>query len=180
MRPVTRTLAALTLSCGLGACGVTASSTNPGFADISVPRNAGLKRDTSISIGPALLGFAARHADEDPETMALLNALDGVRVRVYAVGEESDPTRLSSSLETSAKSLRDDDWRVVVRVADEDSRVHVLVREGGGQLLGLALMSLDREELVLVNVMGRLAPEMLDTLTRTIDEDVMALRDAAP
>ncbi|MEL7045305.1 MAG: DUF4252 domain-containing protein [Pseudomonadota bacterium] len=170
----------LSLSCGLGACGVTASSTNPGFADISVPRDAGLKRDTSISIGPALLGFAARHADENPETMALLEALDGVRVRVYSVGEESDSAKLYSSLEKNARNLRSDKWRAVMRVSEEDSRVHVLVREAGGQLLGLALMSVDPEELVLVNVMGRIAPEMLDTLTRTIDEDVMALRESAP
>ncbi|MEO1078756.1 MAG: DUF4252 domain-containing protein [Pseudomonadota bacterium] len=180
MRRVTRALAVLSLSCGLGACGVTASSTNPGFADISVPRDAGLKRDTSISIGPALLGFAARHADEDPETMALLEALDGVRVRVYSVGEESDSAKLYSSLEKNARNLRSEKWRAVMRVSEEYSRVHVLVREESGQLLGLALMSVDQEELVLVNVMGRIAPEMLDTLTRTIDEDVMALRESAP
>ncbi len=180
MKRVPSALAAIAICCGLGACGMTVSSHNPGFADISVPRDAGLKRDTNISIGPALLGFVARHADEDPQTMALLEALEGVRVRVYSVGEKSDPARLRSSLEKSARSLREEDWRAVIRVMEDDSSVHVLVREDAGKLLGFTLMSVDEDELVLVNIMGRIAPEMIDELTRTIDEDVLALSDAAP
>ena len=42
----------------------------------------------SISIGPSLLRFAARHMEDDPETRALLRDLSGVRVRIYEVDGE--------------------------------------------------------------------------------------------
>jgi hypothetical protein len=167
-------VAAIVFSAFLGGCGVTASSQNPGYADIEVPRGAGLTRDTSISIGPMLLGLASRHANEGPETRALLEAIDGVRVRVYRVEENSRRSWLENSLEDSADRLRDQDWQPVMRVKEADSRVHMLVREDRGQLLGLALISLDDEELVVVNIMGRIEPDMLEDLADTLESTMVA------
>ncbi|WP_188109688.1 hypothetical protein [Pseudohalioglobus sediminis] len=43
----------------------------------------GLRRDTSISVGPALLSVAAQHEDDDPGAKVLLAALDGVSTSSY-------------------------------------------------------------------------------------------------
>ena len=135
---------------------------------------------SAISVGPAVLGFVARHADEDPRTMAMLGALDGVRVRVYRVGPGAERAELQQALGRSVRRLSDGDWQVVMRVVEDDSIVHMLVREEGDELLGFALISADDEELVLVNVMGRFDTETLGALADTLDEDTLALTERAP
>ncbi|MEE4277936.1 MAG: DUF4252 domain-containing protein [Halieaceae bacterium] len=163
-------ITAILLSVFVSACGVTASTQNPGFADIEIPRGAGLHRDTNISIGPRLLALAARHANEGPEARALLESIDGVRVRVYRIEPDSRKAWLHDALERSAEKLREQNWTPVIRVREPASTVHMLIREDSDRLLGLALMSVDDEELIVLNVMGRLAPDMLDGLADIVDE----------
>ena len=180
MKSVARCIALLSLCGAVGACGMTAPSRNPGYADIDIPRSAGLKRDTAISVGPAVLGFVARHANEDPRTMAMLAALDGVRVRVYRVGPEAARAELQRSLNQSVRRLGDSDWQPVLRVVEDDSIVHMLVREDGDELLGFALISADDEELVLLNVMGRFDAATLDALANSFDDSALALTGSTP
>lgn len=166
MNPLPRTVLLLAALLALGACGITAPNRGPGYADIDLPR-AGLTRDTSISIGPRVLGFAARHADEGPEIQAMLEALNGVRVRVYRVDDDAQLSRLHEQVTQNADHLRESAWQPVMRVVETDSVVHMLVLEENEDLLGLALVSLDREELVFINVMGRLSPDILRELSAT-------------
>ena len=112
--------------------------------------------------------------------MAMLGALDGVRVRVYRVGPGAERAELQQALGRSVRRLSDGDWQVVMRVVEDDSIVHMLVREEGDELLGFALISADDEELVLVNVMGRFDTETLGALADTLDEDTLALTERAP
>ena len=74
---LTRLLGVITLAAGLTACGFTAPSHNPGFVSFDGPGHRGLKHDTTVSLGPRVLRFAANHTDEDPETQALLRSIDG-------------------------------------------------------------------------------------------------------
>lgn len=180
MTATARCIALLSLCAVVSACGVTASSRNPGYADIDIPRGAGLTRDTAISLGPIVLGFAARHAGDDPSAMAMLRALDGVRVRVYRVGPKAAQAELQQQLNRSVRRLSDTDWQIVMRVVEDDSIVHMLIREEGDELLGLTLISADDEELVLVNVMGHFDDAMLNALANTLDGDALALNDSAP
>ena len=45
------------------AYGVTASSRNPGYVAFDEAHYSGLRRDTSTSVGPALLSVDARHTE---------------------------------------------------------------------------------------------------------------------
>ena len=119
-----------------------------------------------------MLGFVARHANEGPQTAAMLEALDGVRVRVYRVGPEAEQVQLHQALNSSVRRLSDGDWQVAMRVVEDDSIVHVLVREEEGDILGFALVSADDEELVLVNVMGRFDAATLNALAETLDDNL--------
>lgn len=158
------------------ACGVTASSRNPGYISFNEAQYDGLRRDTSISIGPALLSIAARHVDDDPTARALLAALDGVRVKVYHIDDEADLAQLVRHVDAAATSL-DDRWQRIVRVQEEDSTAHILIKHSDEAILGLAILAVDEQELVFVNVMGELTPAMLEDLSPAIpEEQALALR----
>lgn len=66
----------------LSGCGLTASRSNPGYANLDYLSMLDVDNVMTISLGSGLLSFAARHTDDDPETQALLKGLDGVRVRI--------------------------------------------------------------------------------------------------
>ena len=51
------------LALALGGCGLTAPRSNPGFADLDSLGLADTDRVLTLSIGPALLRFAARHVE---------------------------------------------------------------------------------------------------------------------
>lgn len=156
-----RSLAAMLIAAALSGCGLTASSLNPGYAVFDSPQEAGLERETSLSLGPALLRMAAGFVDDDPETRELLRALDGVQVAVYRVGPEANPAAIAARLARDAAALRGRDWQAVVRIQEPGSRVHVLARTREQRLLGLAVMAVDDEELVYLNVMGDVTPAQL-------------------
>ena len=67
------------------------------------------------TVGPTVLGFVARHDNEGPQTAAMLEALDGVRVRVYRVGPEAEQVQLHQALNSSVRRLSDGDWQVAMR-----------------------------------------------------------------
>lgn len=160
----------------LAGCGVTASSRNPGFVQFDTPKQDGLKTDTSISLGPRLLKFAARHVDEDPETKALLQSLEGVRVNVTHLSESVDHEALRDQVGIATAKAFDERWSPIVRVVEDDSRVHIFVKEQDGLLLGVAVVAVDHEELVFVNIMGEIAVENLSALSSVVPgTDTLAL-----
>ncbi|WOJ92789.1 DUF4252 domain-containing protein [Congregibacter variabilis] len=171
-----KTLTLLLVATLLAGCGVTASSRNPGYVQFDAPKYEGLKNDTSISLGPRLLHFAARHTDDDPQTKALLQSLEGVRVSVYQVPPSVDHEALRDEVGIATAKAFDEHWSPIVRVVEDDSRVHIFVKEQDGLLLGIAVVSVDHEELVFVNVMGEMAAENLTALSSVVPgTDTLAL-----
>ncbi|MDP5072230.1 MAG: DUF4252 domain-containing protein [Congregibacter sp.] len=158
----------ITLSTLLLGCGVTAPSHNPGYVQFDSPIQDGVHKDTVISLGPRLLRFAARHVDNDPGTKALLQSLDGVRVRVFQLDPDTDFLSLSEKLGIATSDAFDESWSPVVRIADLDSRVQVFIKEKNQTILGLAIVSIDNQEIVFVNVMGEISPEQLTSLSTVV------------
>lgn len=161
-------LAVLLLTVTLLGCGVTAPSSGPGYVQFNAPTGAGLERDTHISLGPRVLRFAARHVDDDPSTKALLKSLDGVRVNVSRLGPGADYLALRDELTLTADASFGAQWNPVVRVAEDDSSVHIFISEEAGIIRGLAVLALDHEELVFVNIMGEISPEQIARLSSVV------------
>lgn len=157
-------------------CGITASSRNAGFASFSSGDLPGLQKDTSISLGPTVLRFAARHSDEDPAAQAILKAIDGIQIKVFTLEQSADRVALAAALNEDAAGL-DENWQPIVRVNEPDSTVHILLKQSDDAILGLAILAVDDEELVFVNVMGELSPDMLAELGHALpDEQTVALK----
>lgn len=159
---------ALLVTLLVSGCGVTASSKNPGFVHFDTPDHSGLKNDASFSLGPRVLGFAARHIDDDPDAKALLESLDGIQVNVFTVSETANHGTLNHDLAVATADAFDEQWSPIVRVVEDDSRVHIFVKENDGILLGLAIVAIDDEELVFVNLMGEINPDRLASLSSVV------------
>jgi hypothetical protein len=146
-------------------CGITASHSNPGYANLDSLGLLDTDRVVSISIGSSLLGLAARHSSDDPQAQALLSGLQGVRVRVYEV--EGDVDKVAARMQRMSAGLQASNWQPVLVVQDSGVYSRMLVKQDGERIAGLVVMSLDGGEAVLVNIMGDLKPELFaDTMAQ--------------
>ncbi|MGD9020900.1 MAG: DUF4252 domain-containing protein [Lysobacterales bacterium] len=148
--------ALVTAALALTSCGITAPRGNDGFADLDSPGLADTDRVMALSFGPAVLHFAARFVDDDPETKALLKSLDGVRVRIYEV--TGDTERIEDNFRQMGVKLDDDGWDPVMLVREENELVQMYAKASGDGILGLTIFSADASEVVVVNIMGDIQP----------------------
>lgn len=154
----------------LTGCGLTAPRSSDGWADLDSLGVFDVDNTMTLSIGPSLLHFAARHMDEDPETRALLEGLDGVRIRIYEV--DGSAVRVAGRLDRMSARLQDDGWSPVAVVREPGETVHMLVKSERGRMTGLTVLVLEDDEAVVVNLMGELAPENFTDTMAALDVDV--------
>jgi len=167
---VARLCLALVLAASLSACGLTAPRSGDGYADLDSLGVIDTDLVMSLSIGPALLHFAANHVDDDPETKALLRGLDGVRVRIYEI--EREPLRVAERMERMSGRLQQEGWERVMTVRDGGDRAHVLLRIVGERICGMTVLVSDGEsEAVLVNLIGEIRPEQFRNVMAALDVD---------
>lgn len=68
---------------------------------------------------------------------------------------------LIQSLSGTASELTADEWQTIVRIREENKTVFVLLKESENAISGTTVLTADAQELVFVNVMGELSPEVL-------------------
>ncbi len=153
----------------LSGCGITASRSNEGYANLDSPGMSDTDRTMSLSLGRTSLRFAARFMDEEPETQALLRSLDGVRIRIYEV--DGDTQRIERNFEKMGNKLTHDGWAPILLVSEEDSLVKMYARSSGDSIRGLTIVSADDEEVVVINVMGEIEPSRFGDVMVALEVD---------
>ncbi len=172
-----RLLGMLCLCLMLPACGLTAPRSNDGFADLDSLGVRDVDQVMTLSIGPALLHFAASHIDDDPEVRALLKGLDGVRIRIYEI--DGDPARVASRIGTMSKRLQDDGWESVLSVREGTEVTHMLLRVVDDRICGMTVLVSDGDsEAVVINLMGDIRPEQFGEVMMALDVDTPAVETA--
>lgn len=167
---VWRVLAAAGLSTMLFACGLTAPRSSDGFADLDSLGVRDVDRVMTLSIGPALLRFAASHIDDDPELRALLRSLDGIRIRIYEI--DGDAGRVARRMGTMSNHLQEDGWEPVLSVREGDEVTQMLLRTVGGQVCGMTVLVSDGDsEAVVINLMGEIEPEQFGDVMVALEMD---------
>ena len=162
-----RTTLSLLAVLAITACGITAPHSNEGYADLDSFSMFDVDTSMNLSIGPTLLRFAAANIEDDPETQALLEGLDGVRVRVYEIN--GDAERVAQDMDEMSLKLREQDWELIVQVREEGERTHVLMKLDEDRVAGLTVLTSDTHEAVVVNVMGDLQPELFSEAMAALD-----------
>ena len=175
-RVALRLLGIISLSLALSACGLTAPRSNDGYADLE---SLGM-RDTdnvmTLSIGPALLHFAASHVDDDPEVQGLLKGLDGVRIRIYEIN--GDAGRVATRMDNMSRHLQDDGWEPVLLIREEDETTHMLLRVVDEQICGMTVLVSDGDsEAVVINLMGEIQPQQFGDVMLALDVDTPGIED---
>ncbi len=154
---------------GLSSCGITAPRGNEGYANLDSPGVSETDRTLSLSLGRTTLRFAARFLDDDPETQALLRSLDGVRIRIYEVN--GDTGRIDQNFERMGRKLGNDGWDPVMLVSEDGELVQMFSKSSDSGMQGLTIISADDEEVVVINVMGDIAPEYFGDVMVALDVD---------
>ncbi len=154
----------------LASCHITAPRGNAGYANLDSPGMRDTDRTFSLSLGRTTLRLAARFLDDDPEIRALLRSLDGVRVRVYEVTGDSD--RIAQKFEHMGQKLNSDGWQPVMLVREEGEYVQMFTRSSGNRVQGLTVVSVDNEDVVVVNVMGDIDPKYYSGVMGALDVGV--------
>lgn len=161
-------LLAIAASFFFSGCGITASGlhSHAGYADIDSPYWWQADSEVNLSLGPLAIGTARWVIDEDeePEIDALLDDVDGIRVSVYKVEDNSEIFK-DNFAETQA-NLRADGWQHIVRVNDDESTDYSLmfIKSNGEVIDGLVVLSLSDDEAVFVNVIGNIHPDSFDPI----------------
>jgi len=160
----------------ISACGITAPRSNDGYADLESLGMRDTDRVMNISIGPALLHFAARYIDDEPETRDLLRSLDGVRIRIYEIN--GDASRVAQRIFSMSEHLQDDGWKPVLLVREQDEEVHMLLRMNNDHISGMIVLVSDGEsEAVIVNLMGEIRPEQFGDVMVALEVDAPGVDD---
>ncbi len=154
----------------LSACSFTAPRGGPGYANLDSPGVMDTDREMSISLGRTILRFAANHIEEDPETVALLRSLDGIRIRIYEI--DGSAARVAHKIDRMQISLQDDGWLPVMLVREDNERTQLMLRATGSTIHGLTLITSDgTSEAVVINLIGDIAPEHFSDVMVALDID---------
>jgi hypothetical protein len=172
-------LGGLLCALSLGGCGITAPRSSEGFADLDSLGLADTDRVLTLSIGPALLRFAANHIDDDPETRELLRGLDGVRIRIYEIN--GDALRVAQRMENMSEKLQDAGWEQVMLVRSEGEQAHMLVRMADEHIRGMTVLVSDGDsEAVVINLMGEIEPRQFGNVMVALDVDAAGVQEVQP
>jgi len=136
----------------VSACGITAPRGNDGYANLDSPGMSETDRTMTISLGPTVLRFAARFMDDEQETQALLRSLDGVRIR------DGDTGKIANNFTLMGGKLLNDGWDPVLLVREEGELTQMYMKSSGNHISGLTIVSVDDEDVVVINVMGDIDP----------------------
>ncbi|MEM9304830.1 MAG: DUF4252 domain-containing protein [Pseudomonadota bacterium] len=171
MRPLTR-LVVLIAVLALTGCGISGNLRHhAGYAPFDSPKSWEADDVMAVSLGPLPLRIARVFVDEDEEGMEVLRALDAVRVYIYEL--DGDNQRINARLDATAKDLEAAGWSPMVAVREDDGFVRVLVAmESGDQIDGMVVMVSEPDEVVLVNLMGDIRPELFSDYMAGMDVDV--------
>lgn len=172
----------------LAACGFTGNLRgNPGFAAFGVPSTLPeADRQFGISLGPIPLRLAtmvSRPIFNDDEDW-IPDALSDVRaVRVYIYDIDGDLNRVIDHMDATRSKLIVDGWDQLAAIRDDGGLVTALVMHDRPETVrGVVVMYEEDQELVLVNVIGKIRPETFSGLMEGMDIEIpiMEIKDPKP
>ena len=75
--------------------------------------------------------------------------------------------------------LHEQNWEPVMLVTEDGEQMHMLIKMVGDSIRGLTLLTSDGAEVVIINIMGDLQPEMFSATMAALDIDVPEIQIAA-
>jgi hypothetical protein len=165
----------------LSSCGFTGNLRgNPGFASFRTPSTLPeADRQFGISLGPIPLRIATMISrpifdDEEDWIADTLGAVRAVRVYIYEIDGETE--RVIEHMDATRAELIVDGWEQLAVVREDGGLVTALVMHDSPEMIrGIVVMYEEDEELVVVNVIGKIRPETLSNVMEGLDIEIPLL-----
>lgn len=168
-----RTLIALMTCCLVSVAAAAQDYENmPGYVDLGTMDDIYGEPRVMINIGGPLMQLlsAAAAASEDPEAAAIMQGLEAIRVNVYDTGGNLAPAL--ERMEEARTALQAANWQPFVQVQEADEQVQMFTRVNGDKMEGMAIMVVNQEEAVFLNILGSIDPAQVGRVMNQINVDV--------
>ena len=136
-------------------------------------RETSFKRDVEFQIGMELLlpaKIATNFIASDPDARAMIGKIHNIQVGVFKVQDSSE--RIKPFPPKLEFRLRRRGYQPIIKVKSKDENVWVFVQMQRKRLKGMYVIALDRDELVLVEMKGKLG-ELIQEAVRERDSKRM-------
>lgn len=143
---------------------------SPAYVDFGELAQAYGEPRIMIDIDSALLQLVGAIKHKDPVANAALKDLEAIHVHVFDTYGELEPA-LERMTSVSGR-LVNDQWERIVRAREEGKNVEIFMKQSDSQIHGLAVMAVDNEEAVFINILGSINPEDLAEIMAQVDVDV--------
>ena len=143
---------------------------HPGYFPVE---DLGILPEESITLeinltGPMLKFIALATDEEEPELTEILEGLQSIRVRGADL-ETLDVEAIRSGIRDAAEKLATSGWISMVRMRDKDEEVHIFFKEQNGEMVGLTVLSVEEDEAMFINLVGKIDPASLGNLASGLD-----------
>ena len=143
---------------------------HPGYFPIE---DLGILQEESINLeinltGPIMKFIALATDEEEPELSRLVEGLESIRVRgadLDSLGAEA----VRSAIRNTTQKLAERGWTSMVRIRDHDEEIYIYFKDQDGEMVGLTVLSLEEDEAMLINLVGKIDPAGLGSLARSLD-----------
>ena len=136
----------------------------------------GVEADVKITLGPGMLGLANVLTKEEPEAQAVLSGLNDLSIKVYSLDEGVNGADLSDWMAETVKKLAKNGVEEIIRVTENDERVHIMARVSGTTLSDLPIMVYEAgDEFVFITMDGDIDVANLKDLTGNFDVNIDGL-----
>ena len=145
---------------------------HPGYVDFTTLSSiAGIEPSVEISLrGPMLNMITNLLKSQDKETASFISKLLRVSVLVFD-SDQIDMNSITDTMSDISSDLDRQDWERVVRVREDESHVDIYFRLSSDSevIYGIAIMVVEENETVLVNIVGDIMVEDLSALGERFD-----------
>ena len=125
----------------------------------------------SINIGGTLLQFVGMMGEgSDPEAANIISQLKGVRVFGYPIAE--DATVAKEKFVEVKTTLKSKGWEPVVQINKDGEQVLIYMKINGESMEGMTVMTVDDEEVMFINIIGKLDPRQIGKVMDSFDVDI--------
>ncbi len=144
----------------------------PGFVNFSSLESIYGEPRIMININGTLMQLMAAAAASAKETdaAALMKDLQGIRVNVYDTAGELEPAL--AQMNEAKQILEDRQWQPIVQVKEEDENVQMFAQIEGELMQGMAIMVVNAEEAVFINILGEIDPSQIGKVMNQLNVDV--------
>ena len=125
----------------------------------------------SINIGGTLLQFVGVMTEEsDSDASDIMSQLKGVRVFGYSTA--NDPAVATEKFAEVRSTLKSKGWEPVVQINESDEQVLIYMKMNGSSMEGMTVMTVDDEEVMFINIIGKLDPKQIGKVMHNFDVDI--------